>query len=184
VVVARLVAFVIPLGLDTFAVSAALGMQGLSPKQRLRVSVVFATFEGLMPALGLVIGSVLGRAIGQDAAYVAGLLLIGYSAYTLLRTEDEEDEARRMTTTHGWALVLLGLSVSLDELAVGFTLGLSRVPIIPALVLIAAQAFVVTQLGIRFGGSLSRRFRQRSERTAGVVLGSLGVWLLIDAALR
>ena len=42
-----------------------------------------------------------------------------------------------MSTTYGWALVVVGLSVSIDELAVGFTLGLSRVPVpvVPALVL-------------------------------------------------
>ncbi|HML01597.1 MAG TPA: manganese efflux pump [Acidimicrobiales bacterium] len=185
-VIARLVAFVIPLGLDTFAVAAALGLTGLSPRQRLRVSLVFAAFEGLTPAVGLLIGAVLGRAIGSAADYVAGGLLITYGVYVLVRAQDEgEDEGvGRMATTHGWALILLGLSVSMDELAVGFTLGLSRVPVIPALVLIAAQAFVLSQLGIRLGVRLSARARHGTERTAGVVLGLLGVWIVLDAAFR
>jgi putative Mn2+ efflux pump MntP len=64
VVVARLIAFVIPLGLDTFAVSAAVGLTGLSPRRRLRISLVFAAFEGLTPAIGLLIGGVLGQDSG------------------------------------------------------------------------------------------------------------------------
>jgi putative Mn2+ efflux pump MntP len=184
VVIARLFAFVIPLGLDTFAVSAALGLGGLSPHQRLRVSLVFAALEGLTPAVGLLVGSALGRSIGTAADYVAGAILIGYALFVLLRHDDEGVNAAEMATTHGWGLVLLGLSVSLDELAVGFTLGLSRVPVIPALILIGLQAFVVSQIGIRSGARLSGRFQEGAERAAGIVLGALGIWLIVDAAVR
>ena len=41
----KLVLFVLPLGLDTFAVSAALGMRGLPARQRLRVSLLMSGFE-------------------------------------------------------------------------------------------------------------------------------------------
>jgi putative Mn2+ efflux pump MntP len=183
VVIARLIAFVIPLGLDTFAVSAALGLGGLSPRQRLRVSLVFAVFEGLTPAVGLLVGTALGRSIGRAADYPAGALLLGYALFVLLRHEDESEGASEMTTTHGWALVVLGLSVSMDELAVGFTLGLSRVPVVPALVLIALQAFVVSQVGIRVGARLSERLREGAERVAGLILGVLGAWLIVGAAV-
>ncbi len=181
--VTRLIAFVIPLGLDTFAVSAALGLRGLSSRQRLKVSLVFTTFEGLVPAMGLLIGNVLGGPIGGAANYLAGILLIGYAAYVLLRGGAGDEEAARMATTQGWALVVLGLSVSIDGLAVGFTLGLSQVPVVPALILVAAQAFVLSQVGFRVGARLSNRLRNGTERAAGVVLGLLGVWLVLDAAV-
>jgi putative Mn2+ efflux pump MntP len=184
VVVARLIAFVIPLGLDTFAVSAAVGLTGLSRGERLRISLVFAAFEGLTPAVGLLIGGVLGQDIGAVATYLAGGFLIAYALYVLLRNPDAEDEAAgEIATTHGWALILLGLSVSIDGLAVGFTLGLSRVPVVPALILIAAQAFLLSQLGLRLGARLSSRFRKGAERAAGLVLGLLGSWLVLDAVL-
>ena len=183
-VIARLIAFVIPLGIDTFAVSAAVGLTGLSRTQRLRISLVFAAFEGLTPAVGLLIGDVLGEDIGSVANYLAGGFLIAYALYVLLRNPDAEDEAAgEMATTHGWALVLLGLSVSIDGLAVGFTLGLSGVPVVPALILIAAQAFLLSQLGLHLGARLSSRFRKGAERGAGVVLGLLGSWLVLEAAL-
>ena len=182
--IARLVAFVIPLGLDTFAVSAALGLRGLSSRQRLRVSLVFTTFEGLVPVVGLLVGNVIGGPIGGAANYLAGILLIGYALYALIRgNANEDEEAGQIATTHGWALVILGLSVSIDGLAVGFTLGLSQVPVIPALILVAAQAFVLSQLGFRLGARLSDRLRSGTERAAGVVLGLLGMWLVFDAAL-
>lgn len=41
----RLVALLPPLSLDTFAIAAALGIAGLPPSQRWRVSLLFAGFE-------------------------------------------------------------------------------------------------------------------------------------------
>src|SRR6516164_11411560 len=113
-----------------------------------------------------------------------GGILISYTLLVLLRRGEEGENAAALATTHGWSLVLLGLSVSLDELAVGFTLGLSRVPVVPALVLIGLQAFVVSQIGIRLGARLSGRFREGAEQAAGIVLGVLGIWLIVDAAVR
>ena len=50
----KLLAFVLPLGLDSFAVAAALGASQVSTGwQRLRISLVFVIFEGGMPLIGL-----------------------------------------------------------------------------------------------------------------------------------
>ena len=77
----RLIAFVVPLGLDTFAVAAALGLQALSPPQRMKVSLLFAAFEGATSAIGLLLGDLLGHAIGGAAELFAGGLLFLYGLY-------------------------------------------------------------------------------------------------------
>jgi putative Mn2+ efflux pump MntP len=52
--VLKLLAFVLPLGLDSFGVAAAIGaMQVTTGWQRLRISLVFVVFEGGMPLIGL-----------------------------------------------------------------------------------------------------------------------------------
>jgi len=63
-VTAKLLALILPLGLDTFAVAAALGMVGVPPQRRLRISVLFTAFEAGMPLIGLALGAPLGRALG------------------------------------------------------------------------------------------------------------------------
>ena len=65
--VAKLIALVFPLGLDTFAVAAALGTIGVSPARRLRISLLFTAFEAGMPLIGLALGAPLGHAIGARA---------------------------------------------------------------------------------------------------------------------
>ena len=50
----RLLAFVLPLGLDSFAVAAAIGATGtVGWRARLRISLIFVIFEAGMPLIGL-----------------------------------------------------------------------------------------------------------------------------------
>lgn len=177
------IAFIVPLAVDTFAVSAAVGVTKPTRRQRLRLSGVFAIFEGGMPAVGVLIGGPLSQALGATADYLAIAILLGFGGFTLLHGDDEDEEASRLATAHGAALILIGLSVSLDELAIGFTLGLLGVPVLPALVAIGTQAFVASQVGFRFGSSLSGRFREVAERLAGIVLIALACVLLAERLL-
>lgn len=181
---AKLIALVLPLGLDTFAVSAALGALGLAETSRLRVSLLFTAFEAGMPLIGLALGVPLGRALGDAAEYLAIGTLLGFGLYTLLRGDDLEDQRlAQVLSLRGPSAILLGVSISLDELAIGFTLGLLRLPAGLVIVLIAIQTFVVTQLGLRLGHRLSESFREGAERLAGVALIALALVLLVQKLL-
>jgi manganese efflux pump family protein len=182
----KLVALIVPLGLDTFAVAAALAIAGLPKRERLRVSVLFTAFEAGMPVVGLLVGAAVGRAVGQIAEYVAIAALILLGAY-MLWPRDEEGEEERLALlgrTHGVAVLGLGLSISLDELAIGFTLGLLQLPVVLVLVWIAVQAFVVAQVGLRLGAHVGEAVREGAERLAGVVLVALGIVLLIEKLIE
>jgi putative Mn2+ efflux pump MntP len=55
--------------------------------------------------------------------------VIGVGVWIFLAADkDEEEKASRITSSRGVALVALGISISLDELAIGFTVGLARLP--------------------------------------------------------
>jgi putative Mn2+ efflux pump MntP len=178
---AKLIALVLPLGLDTFAIAAALGMAGLPVRQRVRVSLLFTAFEGAMPLVGLAFGAPLGRAIGAGADYLAIAVLVGFGLYTVLGNDEDETQGLASVLARGpVAALALGLSVSIDELAIGFTLGLLRVPVIAVIIAIAGQAFIVTQLGLRLGARLSDRARESTERLAGLALTVLGLTLLVE----
>jgi putative Mn2+ efflux pump MntP len=77
-------------------------------------------------------------------------------------------------------LLLLALGISLDELALGFSAGLLGLPVVPALALIAAQAFAFSQLGLRLGARIGERGRNGAGNLAGVVLVGLGAVLLLE----
>jgi putative Mn2+ efflux pump MntP len=179
-VAAKLIALILPLGLDTFAVAAALGAIGTPAHRRLRTSLVFAGFEAGMPLIGVALGAPLGHAIGDAADYIATAVLIAFGLYTLLGPEHDDERLGQLAALRGTSALLLGISISLDELAIGFTLGLLRLPAGLVIALIAAQAFILTQLGLRLGHRLSERRREGAERLAGIALTTLGVVLLAE----
>lgn len=174
----KLVLFVLPLGLDTFAVSAALGLAGLPKRQRLKISLIFSAFEMAMPVVGLLLGRALGHAIGDVADYVAAAALVALGLWMLFGAE--EDDGRRLVASSGVALLAVGLSVSVDELAMGFTIGLLHLSLAWAVVLIGAQAFVVAQIGLRLGSRLGEETREWAERIAGLALIGLAVLVLVE----
>ncbi len=179
--IATLVLF-LSLGLDTLAVSVGLGLSGLPRSRWVRVGVTFALFEGLMPVLGLLIGKSLSEKLGEIAAYAAAVILIviGLLALREALTEDDNNDGDDLVEkTQGNRLLLTGLSVSLDELAVGFSLGVLQVPVGIALIYIAIQAFALTFIGVSFGGRLGAHLGRRAELASGIILTLLGVALLV-----
>jgi putative Mn2+ efflux pump MntP len=179
----KLLLFVLPLGLDTFAISAALGMRGLPARQRLRVSLLMSGFEMAMPVIGLLLGHALGTLVGNAADYVAIGVLGLLGAWMLLHEDEDEDEGEKVgqvASGQGLALLALGVSISLDELAIGFTIGLLHLSLWLAVVLIGAQAFLFAQIGLRLGARLNETFRERAEQLAGLALLGLAVLLVVE----
>ncbi len=172
------------LGLDTLAVSLGLGLSGLPRSRWVHVGLTFALFEGLMPVLGLLIGQRLGTLFGAIAAYLAAgiLVIIGGLEIKEAIMDDDDDEPIHLGSTDEKQrpLVLIGLSVSLDELAVGFALGVLHAPIGPALAYIAVQAFALTFVGLWIGRRLGQRVGERAELAAGVALALLGFALFVS----
>jgi putative Mn2+ efflux pump MntP len=181
----KLIAFVLPLAVDSFAVAALLGAGGVSQAQRRRITAVFVLFEAGMPLVGLALGAPVARAIGGTADYVAGGALLALGTWMLFfgDEEGEEQAAGRLAAASGWALMGLGVSISLDELAIGFTLGLVHLPAIPVIIAIAVQTFVVAQLGMRLGARVGERLRENAERLASLALIGLGIYVLLERLL-
>jgi manganese efflux pump family protein len=175
----KLVALVIPLGLDTFGVALALGIAGLPREHRLRVSLLFAGFEAAMPLIGVALGAPLGRAIGNAADYIAAALIAALGVVMLLSEKHEENRLLSLTRRGLLGGLVLGVGISLDELAIGFSAGLLRLPVGALVVAVAAQAFILTQIGLRLGGHVSEAMREATEKLAGSALIALGVIILI-----
>jgi manganese efflux pump family protein len=181
----KLAALVVPLGLDTLGVALTLGLIGMPPRRRLRIAMLFAGFEAAMPLVGVALGAPLGTAIGGAADYGAAALIIALGIYLLLADEEEETNRLRSLATGGlMSAVALGVSISLDELAIGFSAGLLRLPILALVIVIAVQAFVLTQVGLLVGDRAGERIRDAAERLAGGALIGLGCVLLIERLAR
>jgi putative Mn2+ efflux pump MntP len=179
-VLARIAAFVVPLGFDTFAVAVALGLRGMPP---LRPALTFALAEAIMPLVGLVLGRIAGAWFETPAAIAGAILVVGVGLLILKEAVEEEDEAANLSFSSVRSAALAGVAISMDELAIGFPMGTSGLPIVATLAAIAGQAFVVTVLGVVVGRRLGEAFGRRASRIAlaAAGLGFIGLGLYIGA---
>jgi manganese efflux pump family protein len=167
---------VLSLGFDTFAVAVGLGMSGLSRRDQYYYGASFAVAEGCMPLVGFLLGQLVASAVGQIASYAAVVLLLAVGAYTMW--ESAHEAASEYESAGIGSVLLVALSVSLDELAVGFSLGLLHIPILLACALIALQAFTLTLAGTALGTTIGEKVAKRAGLLSGLVLTVLALYLL------
>lgn len=178
----KMLVLVLSLGIDTLMMAISLGVADV--RGRAKIALTFAAAEAIMPLIGLLIGQGAGRLIGDWASLLGGVALLGVALWLMFFEDEDEEEEKLGRNLVGWTLILTALSISVDELAVGFSIGLIGVPVVLTIVLIALQAFVFTLLGLTFGAKLKPYLGEWAEKLAGVVLGLLGLWIVADAVVH
>ena|SRR5438874_9142169 len=209
-----LLLFILPLGLDTLGVSISLGIKsrrndiatGKGKKFQfpawLISAILFSLAETFMPLFGLAIGYATSLVISNFMHIVGPLILIGVGLWGLLEEGQEYFKKKKMSGLHTFQYkvpaeeqfqwrrqLLLALSISLDELVIGFSLGtiavshVSVVTIHPFVIciLIGIQGFLMTLIGITLGRMLRARLGNLKEWTdflSAFLLIGLGIWLL------
>lgn len=172
------------LGLDALAVSIGIGLTGPTLRQSARVAAVFAGTEALLAALGLIIGSAVGRALAPAAGVAAALLLIALGVATVRGAASAARGRGPRTSlrlTSGVPLVTAAVTVSLDALAVGLTLPVLGAPVLLSLTAIAAAGLGLCGAGLAFGTRLGSRAGHGAEGLPGGLLTLTGLFVLAQA---
>jgi putative Mn2+ efflux pump MntP len=173
-----LLVIALSVGLTNFAGAIGIGLSGVDARTRLRVGLAFGFFEAVMPLVGLLIGHSAAGAIGQSGRYVGGGLLVLTGLWSIVqarRTSSEEREgALRLRQ-----LLVLAVALSLDNLVVGFALGVYDVPLAETAIVIGVVSVALSLLGLELGQRLGERIEEWAEELGGAVLIVLGVLLAL-----
>jgi putative Mn2+ efflux pump MntP len=190
----------VSLGLSNFAASVGLGASGVDRRTRLRVGLVFGFFETAMPIIGLLAGRGAAGALGHATRWLGAGLLIATGVYSLVQAlRSARDAASSGTPSETppsepppnvpppsepqrlGPLLVTGLALSIDNLAVGFALGAVHVSLPVAVIVIGAVSVTLSLLGLELGHRLSTRIGGRGEILGGLVL--IGVGIAVAAGL-
>jgi putative Mn2+ efflux pump MntP len=164
----------ISLGLDVFAVSVGVGMRGTPGNVKLRIGIAFTTAEVTMTCIGVVLGNIAGRLLGDVAGYLGFAALIAVGIYMIVESV-RESAAGGFDLSRGWGLLLGALSISLDSLGIGFSINYIGVPLVVSLICIAAAAATSTTLGLTIGKALGAKAEASAGMWAGIILIATGL---------
>lgn len=161
---------------NNLSFSFGLGALGTS-QYHLRIILIFTVMEFTVPLIGIYIGSFLSSFINEYAQTTASLILIGLGIYTIItsfrKKKEKEESLERITSVKGLIVIALGLSI--DNLLVGFSLGLRNTEPLTLATFIAFFSMLFTFIGLKTGKFIASIFGQYVEIFAGIVLIILGV---------
>jgi putative Mn2+ efflux pump MntP len=178
-----LLVMALALGMDAFSLGLGMGMLRLRPREITRISSTIGVFHVVMPLLGMAVGMYLSSVVGEYTRWLGALLLIGLGGQMLWNSifsrEDEHGDSRAASRTSGLGLFLFALSVSLDSLSVGFSLGTFGANVGIAVTLFGLCGMTLAALGLAIGGRVSHLLGEYGEAIGGGVLIAFGVKFLL-----
>ena len=175
------------LSVDAFAAAVGKGatVQHARLNDAVRIGAVFGFFEAITPVIGWVLGLALSTWIAAVDHWIAfGLLLvIGGNMIRLACKGGDADapeqiirESRHNRGVLG--LVTTALATSIDATAVGVSLGVMRVNILAAWLVIGGTTTIVATLGVIIGRHASEWIGRYAEILGGIALIGIGCSIL------
>jgi putative Mn2+ efflux pump MntP len=161
---------------NNLAVSFALG--SLKTKNLYwRIVLVFTVFETLLPLLGMLIGKHFASLINTYATPVASVILLLLGGYLIASTCSKNDEPKKLVKkiTSWTGLILLAIGLGIDNLLVGFSLGLKNGTPLMIAFIIGTVAFIFVSTGLKIGKYIRKEHRKIADLAAGMLLVLLAV---------
>ena len=164
------------LSLDSFRVSLGLGTLKLSRLRQLQIVIAFGVCDALAPLIGLLIGQSLLKIVGPWVEHLGPLLLCVYGVYVIYIAQRCAETAE----TGRWMVLGLPLSLSLDNLIAGTTLGMIGFPILLSVTIIGAMSSLFALVGLQLGRTAVNLLRIRADLIGGVVLIVIALSFVVE----
>ncbi|MEP7104327.1 MAG: manganese efflux pump [Chloroflexota bacterium] len=113
----------ISVGLSNFAGAIGIGLSGVDRRTRLRVGIAFGLFEAGMPLIGLLVGQAVAGRLGGYGRYGGAVLLVVTGIYTIWQGWGTEKKSQQDIALDSRGLAITAIALSLDNLVIGFALG-------------------------------------------------------------
>jgi putative Mn2+ efflux pump MntP len=172
--VLTLIAAAFAAGAGNFSVAVSIGMSDATAAMRWRIAAVFGVFEGGMPLVGLILGDSARKVAGGAGGYIGGALLIAVGGWQLLQaTRSGGDHPLAATGT--LRLLVVGFALSIDNLLVGFSIGIRPVSLTEAVAVFTVVSVTVSLGGFELGKRIGSARNVPADCIAGSLLVAVGV---------
>ncbi len=175
--------FVIAIGLsmDAFAVSVCKGLSvsRVKLKHALICGAWFGAFQGLMPAIGYLLGTQFEEYIVSVDHWIA-FVLLSVIGINMIREALAKEEEKCDCSFGIKTMFIMAVATSIDALAVGVTFAFLRVDIIAAVIFIGAITFILSAIGVKIGNIFGAKYKSVSEFIGGAVLILMGLKILLE----
>ena len=152
--------------MDAFSLALIYGMQGMTSKQKITLSIIVGIYHFIMPLIGLFFGTILDNINIISIDIIASLILI-YIGTDLILSNLKKEDKFEITKT---GFLIFGLSVSLDSLTVGIGLKAITNSYLLSSITFSLTSLIFTYLGLTLGNVLGNKVGSYSKLIGGTIL--------------
>ncbi|WP_394274209.1 manganese efflux pump MntP family protein [Peptoniphilus lacydonensis] len=169
------------LSMDAFAAAIC---KGLSIKKNFLeksfiIALFFGIFQGLMPYIGYLLGSLFAEKLQSIDHWIAFVLLFIIGSNMIRESKDKtcEIEDDKLDIKN---LLMLSIATSIDALAVGISFAFLNINIGTAVFIIGITTFLISFIGVRVGRVFGVALKDKAEIVGGLILIFLGTKILVE----
>lgn len=173
----KLVLLGIIIGCNNLAVAFAIGAMDTRDFWW-RIIVIFGVFEFVIPLVGILIGQQFSTVIASYASYLGGGILLLFGIFMLYKSfkASKNEETYLLNKVKTWTgIISLAAGLSLDNLLVGFSIGLQNFHPLTTSTVIAASSVLFTIVGLNSGKYLKHHYRKPTNVFSAFLLIVLGL---------
>ena len=173
------------MSVDAFAAALARGAGSLhyTWRQTVKTALIFGIVETITPLIGWLAGSMAQKFIAEYDHWLAfGLLLaLGLKMIWGALHDDEAAAAdKNRTDTTLLLTVITAIATRIDSMVVGVGLAFLDANIWLTALAIGISTTIMAAIGLRLGRLLGQKIGSRAEMAGGVVLISIGTFILLE----
>lgn len=165
----------ISLSMDAFSLSLIYGIQGISKKQKITLSLIVGIYHFIMPLIGLFFGTILDHINLISIDIVASLILI-YIGIDLVISNNKKEDRLEMSKV---GFLIFGLSVSMDSLTVGIGLKAITDSYFISSFIFSLSSLIFTFLGLTLGNIIGNKIGAYSKIFGGIILIIIAILIFI-----
>jgi manganese efflux pump family protein len=156
---------------NNLTVALALGAIGQRRNQG-RILLVFGGFEFSVPLIGVWLGRQMSDTLAAHTDWLGPVLLAGLGMATLVSSRGSpRDRAKLARTVTSWrGLITLSAGLSVDNMVVGFGLGLGGVSALALATTIMCFSVVFAWIGLQVGHCVKQNYESAGTAATGLLL--------------
>ncbi len=173
----NLIYFFIAVGLsmDAFSLALAYGMNEISTKRSILLSIIVGIFHFFMPKLGSIIGITFFESFISKANTIVAIVFIILAIEMFLSRNEEE----KGNITNLISMIVFSFTVSIDSFSVGIALSLTEKHLTSACIIFAIVSATFTLSGLILGKKISEKFGHKATYLGIMILIALAIKYLI-----
>ena len=165
----------ISLSMDAFSLALIYGMQGMTQKNKIILSIIVGIYHFIMPLIGLTFGTILDNINLISIDIIASLILIYIGIDLIISNSKKEDRLE----INKLGFIIFGLSVSIDSLTVGIGLKALTDNYLISSITFSLSSLIFTYTGLLLGNIIGSKVGNYSKLIGGIILICIAIIMFI-----